>query len=99
MKEYTTPSGKTLYYKVFYDLGGLSYFTYKTRERGYYLSVQKHPNQFSAFSDLSDPCGAIKVLLLKVNRQSDKQKRTAEDMVDAKMKEIIEVYRNAGIQL
>ena len=99
MKEYTTPSGNKLYYKVFYDLGGLNYFTYKVRERGYYLSVQRRYNQFSAFSDLSDPSGAIKVLLLKVNRQSDKQKQIAENMVDEKMKEIIAVYQNAGIQL
>ena len=40
-KEYITAKGENKYLKVelYYSLGGINYFTYKTERRGYYLSV------------------------------------------------------------
>ena len=39
--EYLPARGKDQYIKVelYYDLGGMNYFTYKTEPRGYYVSV------------------------------------------------------------
>lgn len=99
MNEYTTENGTKLFYKVFYDLGGWNYFTCKERPRGYYLSIQRKYNQFSAFSDLSQPDGAIKYMLLEVNRQSTKQKETAEKMALDTLKDIVAVYNERGYNL
>ena len=78
MKEYTTDRGTHLYYRVFYDIGGYNWFTSKETPRGYYLEIRRQPHMMAAFSSLTDPQGAIKYCLLKVKRQSNKQKQLAE---------------------
>lgn len=99
MKEFKTDNGTTLYYKVYYDLGGFNYFTYTTRQRGYYVSIQRRYNGFAAFSDLSSPDGAIKYLLLECNRKSAKRAQEAEDMALDTIKDIVAVYNERGIKL
>lgn len=99
MKEYQTEKGTTLYYKVSYDLGGYNYFTSTERERGYYLSIQRKYREFGAFSGLDDPSGAVRVLLLPVNRQSVKAEKQAEEMAEQKVAEIVGLYAERGVEL
>lgn len=99
MNEYKTQNGNTLWYKVFYDLGGFNYFTYTNRARGYYLSIQRKRNCFSAFSDLSSSDGAIKYLLKEVNRQSKKALAEAEAEAIPTLDSIVAIYNERGIAL
>ena len=99
MFEYVTPNGNSLWYKVYYDAGGLNYFTYTTRKRGYYVTIQRKRNQFAAFSDLSSPDGAIKYLVKEVKRQSQKQKLNAEAEAKQLVADIVAVYNQRGVNL
>lgn len=61
--------------KVYYSLGGMNYFTYKTEERGYYVSVtpvtiSENMISFTCFSGL-------KSLLVPCTRKSDKSYKAA----------------------
>lgn len=95
MKEFTTENGTTLYYKVTYDLGGFNYFTGKNDPRCYSLNIQRNPQEFAAFSDLTDNRGAVRLLLFEVGRQSKKQLAKAESIALDKLKEfLIEHYSN-----
>jgi len=89
MKEFTTENGTTLYYKVIYDLGGFNYFTGKNDPRCYTLNINRNPQEFEAFSDLNDECGAVRVELFEVGRQSKKQLAKAESMALDKLKEFL----------
>ena len=81
MLEFTTEKGTTLYYDIAYDLGGYNYFTYETDPRAYMLILKRQKNQFSAFSGLDSPSGAITMTLLEVKRKSKKQEANAYNMV------------------
>ena len=98
MKEYETGKN-TLYYSVSYDLGGYNYFTGETRERGYYLSIQRKYREFSVFEGLEKPNGAVRLLLIPVKRQSVKSKEQAEKMAEQKVSEIVAEYRKMGVEL
>lgn len=98
-KEYVTEKGTHLYYRVFYDLGGLNYFTYKNTARGYYLEIRRNPVQMSAFSSLTDKDGAIKYLLIEVSRKSAKQQKLAEDMAEETIKHIVKIYNERGFEI
>lgn len=99
MNEYKTEKGNTLFYKVDYDLGGYNYFTGNTKERGYYLSIQRKYREFSAFEGLENPSGAVRVLLLPVKRQSVKAEKQAEEMAEQKVAEIVGLYAEQGVEL
>ena len=98
MKESDTRKN-TLYYSVGYDLGGYNYFTGGTRERGYYLNIQRKYREFSAFEGLEKPSGAVRILLIPVKRQSVKSKEQAEKMAEQKVAEIVAEYRARGVEL
>lgn len=98
MKEYNT-GRNTLYYSVSYDLGGYNYFTGGTRERGYYLNIQRKYREFEAFGGLEKPSGAVRVFLIPVKRQSVKSKEQAEKMAEQKVAEIVAEYRAKGVEL
>lgn len=98
MKEYHTEKN-TLYYQVGYDLGGYNYFTGGSKERGYYLSIQRKYREFTAFCGLENPSGAVRVLLLPVKRQSVKSKEQAEKMAESKVAEIVAEYKARGVEL
>lgn len=95
MKEFTTENGTTLYYEVDYQLGGFNYFNGKNEPRCYSLNIQRNPQEFAAFTDLNDDCGAVRVVLFEVGRQSKKQRSKAESMaLDTLKKVISEHYSN-----
>lgn len=85
MLEFTTEKGTTLYYDVSYELGGYNHFTGGTTPRAYMLMVQRQRNQFSAFSGLDKPGGAVRMVLLEVGRRSKKQEAKAYSMVTSEL--------------
>lgn len=99
LNEYTTENGTTLFYRVFYDLGGWNNFTSRHTPRGYYISIQRKHNGFAAFSDLRHPDGAMKMLLTEVSRKSEKQRLAAEAEALDTLKSIVQVYNDRGIKL
>lgn len=99
MKEFTTEQGTTLYYKVFYDLGGWNYFTSQSTPRGYYLTIRRSPTCMSAFSDLTSKDGAIKYRLLEVKKASEKQQKLAEEMAEQTVRDIVAAYKERGINI
>ena len=93
MLEFTTERGTTLYYKVSYELGGYNQFTSSEVPRAYMLSLKRQRNQFSAFSGLDSPSGAIRMVLLEVGRRSKKQEANAYNMVtDELLQDIANKY-------
>ena len=92
MNEFKTDNGTILYYRVSYDLGGYNYFTGKVKERGYYLSIQRQRNEFSAFTDLSDNAGAANMLLKTVSRKSKKAQATAESLALVELQKVANIY-------
>lgn len=98
-REYITKQGATLWWDVGYDLGGYNYFTSQSRPRGYYLTVQRQRNCFTAFADLDDPQGAVRVLLKEVNRRSAKAEREAEQLAEQKVAELVADYNARGVVL
>jgi len=76
MKTYETINGtnKSLKIQVYYNLGGINYFTYKNEARGYYLSVspvevsQSNGCTIESYTAFS----GTKILLLETKRKSDK---------------------------
>lgn len=93
MLEYTTEKGTTLYYDVTYELGGYNHFTGGDTPRAYMLVINRQKNQFSAFSGLDKPGGAIRMVLNEVGRRSKKQEAKAYDMVtDELLQDIANKY-------
>lgn len=89
MKEFTTANGTKLFYEVDYQKGGLNYFTNEFEDRGYILSIERNPQEQSAFSDLNDTCGAIRYFMFEVGRQSKKQAQRANDLALKTLKETL----------
>lgn len=79
--------------QVYYDKGGMNYFTSRPEARGYYLSVspvqvERRENgimveSYAAFS-------GIKALVLPVQRQSPKAEKQAEELAQKMMPELKE---------
>ena len=92
MNEFKTANGNILYYRISYDLGGYNYFTSQAIERGYYLSIQRQRNEFTAFADLSDPAGAANMLLKTVSRKSKKAQATAESLALDELAKVANIY-------
>ena len=93
MLEFTTEKGTTLYYDVSYELGGYNHFTSSDMPRAYMLNLKRQKNQFSAFSGLDSPSGAIRMVLLEVKRKSKKQEANAYSMVtDELLQDIANKY-------
>ena len=93
MLEFTTEKGTTLYYDVSYELGGYNHFTGDITPRAYMLDIKRQKNQFSAFSGLDKPGGAIRMVLNEVKRKSKKQEAIAYNMVtDELLQDIANKY-------
>ena len=92
------PDCNALKCEVYYHLGGMSYFTYKTEQRGYYVSVSpvERKDGFESYVGFS----GIKNCILPVNRQSKKAEETAIAMMDKAIRPLIDyVVNKRGIKL
>ena len=84
MKEYLQLKGNAkkcthLKVEVYYNLGGMNYFTYKTEPRGYYLSMSpvERTVRNGFISEGYTAFSGNKVLLKEVSRKSKKAEQEA----------------------
>lgn len=91
---YTTKKGTKIYYEIIYDLGGDDYFNQgEKRPRGYYLIMQRNPNEFIINEDISKEKGASKLFLKRVKRKSKKSEEEAKKLVNEKLlQELADMY-------
>ena len=85
--ENPTNDANALVIEVYYDKGGMNYFTYKVERRGYYLSVRpvlqsKGLVSYTSFS-------GTKVLLKEVSRKSAKAEAEAEEIAKGKIADLV----------
>lgn len=94
MKRYiTAENGQELQIDVYYNKGGMNYFTSRVEKRGFYISVcpvqvTKHENglrsvAYTAFT-------GVKLLLLEVNRFSKSAEAKANELAKDKEQELIQ---------
>ena len=69
----TTDKGTDIYWEVYYDKGGYNQFTSTAEPRAIEASLQRQSGEVAAFSNLNDPAGAERIVLIKVGRFSKKQ--------------------------
>lgn len=92
MKKYEAiaNSPKELKIEVYYNKGGMNYFTGRPEERGYYLSVspveRSHSNGFTTESYTG--FSGVKKLILPVARQSEKQYQAALMAAESHVEEL-----------
>lgn len=93
-KKYKEIDNKTFEIKLYYDLGGMNYFTGDVERRGYYLSVS--PVKISKLSNglrsvSYQAFTGSKQLLLEVKRKSKKAENEALEIAnDAKVEELLD---------
>jgi len=93
MTKYIELNGQTLEINLYYNLGGMNYFTGKTERRGYYLSVSPvHvtklgdkivSKEYVAFS-------GIKKCLLEAKRKSNKSYNQALEIAKTEEQSLID---------
>jgi len=74
--------------EVYYNKGGMNYFTSRNEERGYYLSISPVRRTYTGniVTEIYTAFTGVKVLILPVKRQGDKSYNLAVNI--AKEKEI-----------
>lgn len=88
--------------EVYYDLGGMNYFTYTVKKRGYYISVT--PVTYSKFNGMIvEGCTAftgVYQLVKEVSRKSAKAANEAVELSNRFKKTLIDhVLKKQGIEL
>ena len=99
MKQYQAFKDQTeLKIEIYYNKGGMNYYTSRAEKRGYYISVcpvirtqigNITTEQYTAFS-------GVKMLLKEVARKSDKAYNEAVELGKIKMDELINYIKNAA---
>lgn len=93
MKTYKQIEGTPFEVKtqLYYHLGGMNYFTYKTEPRGYYLSacpVQVDRRSDGIVVESYSAFSGKKILLLECKRKSSKYLKQAEELAKFKIAEL-----------
>lgn len=72
--------------EVYYNKGGMNYYTSRNEERGYYLSVcpVRRTQIGNVISESYTAFSGVKTLILPVKRQSDKAYNLAVEMAKEK---------------
>lgn len=88
--------------ELYYDLGGMNYFTARAESRGYYLSVT--PVERCVSRGYTSECytafSGIKQLVKGVKRKSQKAEKEAENLAENLVNELIEyVCSQNGLEL
>lgn len=82
-----TEDANALVIEVYYDKGGINYFTYKVERRGYYLSVCPVLKSDGLISYTS--FSGTKLLLKEVARKSAKAEAEAEEIAKGKVADLV----------
>ena len=89
--------------RLYYDLGGINYFTYKNEPRGYYLSVtpEEVSDRGNGFICVSTTMfSGIKALVKNVQRQSKKSAEEAIKLAEPKIQQLVDyVCNKEGIEV
>ena len=88
--------------RLYYDLGGMNYFTGRAEERGYYLSVTPvyREDRGGCVMESTTAFTGIKVLLVPVKRQSKKAADEAFAMMTTRADDLINyVCNDQGIKI
>jgi len=96
------PDVNNLKVELYYSLGGMNYFTYKTEARGYYLSVTPvERSDHSGYVCESTTLGhGIKHLVKEVARQSARAAEEAKELAKRYEQSLIDyVCREEGIEV
>lgn len=104
MKKFIATKKENVFLKVevYYNLGGMNYFTYKVEPRGYYLSVTpiERVNRGGYITETCAAFSGYKVLLKEVKRKSKKAETEAEQIAAERMDPIIDrVLIEQGLEL
>lgn len=96
-KEYIKAVGgenKFLRCELYYDLGGMNYFTYENEPRGYYVSVTPVERKAGDgyVGETIVAFSGIKYNVLQVNRKSKKAAATALEKYEEVRNAIIEMH-------
>lgn len=94
---------KELKVEVYYDKGGMNYFSGDKEKRGYYLSVTpvsvtRRENGSVAWEETAAFTGT-KMLLKEVNRRSKKRSEKALEIAETKKEELINYVIEDNYQL
>lgn len=78
--------------EVYYSLGGMNFFTYKSEARGYYLSVSPlfYEDKGGVIMESYTAFQGTKVLLYPCSRKSAKSEKEAMKLVDSYRDRLIE---------
>lgn len=74
--------------QVYYSLGGMNYFTYKTEERGYYIKVT--PVIKKGYCTTTTAFSGIKQCMIPCNRQSKKKAEEAANIPQSEYQHLID---------
>lgn len=92
-RKYETYGDQELEISLYYDLGGMNYFTYKEEPRGYYLSispVEVERTEDGRIQSVTSIFGqGYKKLLVEVKRKSKKKEEEALKMLEECKDELI----------
>ena len=104
MKKFIATKNENVFLKVevYYNLGGMNYFTYKSEPRGYYLSVTpvERIDRGGYFVETQAAFSGYKTILKEVKRKSKKAETEAEQLAVKLMQSIIDaVLIEQGLEL
>lgn len=93
MKKYEPIEGsnKQLKIEVYYDKGGMNYFTYKSEPRGYWLSMRQVERKVEDHGVVIESYGMFsgaKAFLLEVKKKSDKAYNQALVLAEEKFSDL-----------
>lgn len=104
MKKFIATKSENVFLKVevYYSLGGMNYFTYKSEPRGYYLSVTpiERIDRGGYFVEIQSAFSGYKMILKEVKRKSKKAEAEAEQIAADGLKRIVDqVLIEQGLEL
>lgn len=92
-KQYEKIDGQDIKVELYYDLGGINYYTGKHKVRGYYISVQ--PIELTDLGGYKlvtySPMEGVYKLVHPVKRKSKKAEAIAEDLLDEVKNKLIKL--------
>lgn len=79
--------------ELYYDLGGMNYFTSRAERRGYYLSVTpvERSTVYGGTTEIYTAFTGLKQCIKEVTRKSAKAEAEAEKLVAAEMENLIAI--------
>ena len=99
-REYIPTNREGHFFKceLYYDLGGINYFTYGTRARGYYVSVcpvERRTTDYGVTMESYTAFSGVADLAVQCDRQSKKNEQRAAELYESRRDELMALPRFA----